>query len=189
MSLSAAAKAAANHIAKDVTTKTKSASKAPNFLTFKFEANPRPLNCTTFPVTKDFALDNSHPLHIRTTRRLAAFEPSILHWNVKTPVETSKRATVRVWAVRRVKVAFREALREGGWQTDGSRVALDGDMSLRGALCIFVPKDREILEASGEDVRRQCVWLLRKVVQLQTDRAQSGRSSGGQRTPHRHGLR
>jgi hypothetical protein len=189
MSLPAAAKAAAHHIAKDVTTKTKPASKAPNFLTFKFQANPKPLNCTTFPMTKDFALDPSHPLHIRTTRRLAAFDSSVLHWNVKTPLEMSKKATVRAWAIRRVKVAFREALKEGGWQTDGSGVAYDGDMRLRGALCIFVQKDKDIIEASGEDVRRQCVWLLRKIVQLQTDRAQNGRSNGGQRVPYRYELR
>lgn len=172
MSARAAAKAAANHITKHVIHKTNPAVKAPTFpptfLAFQYQANPKPINCTTFPMTKEFALDSTHPLHISTTRRLAAFDPSALHWTVRTPLDLSKKATVRSWALRRVRVAFREALKEGGWQIDGSRIAADGQRRLSGALAIHVHKDKAVIEASGQEVKKQCLWVLQKVLKLQT---------------------
>ena len=79
---------------------------------------------------------------------------------------------MRGWASNRVKVAFREALRDRGWRGDGKNVA--GRQELSGALCVFVSKNKAILEASGEDVKRECSQLLRRVVNLQrrNDRTQ-----------------
>jgi hypothetical protein len=81
-------------------------------------------------------------------------------------VDLSKRATVRGWAINRVKVAFREALQNGGWGKDGKNLVA-GKQELSGALCIFVSRNKAIIEASGEDVKRECSQILKRVVNLQ----------------------
>lgn len=174
---SAAVKSAANFVGKDVTgTKLGGTPQAP-FLSFKYERHPKPLNCASFLSTRDVASDDRHPMYISLQRRFAAFDRSKLHWNVIVPTDLSKKAVVRGWAVRRVKAMFREVLKDQGWDEDGS-VAGGGTgikEGLSGALCIHISKNKAVLEASGEDVKMQCQWLLRKVL-AQRDRA------GGKRT-------
>jgi hypothetical protein len=168
MPLSTATRSAANAIKNNVATKTSApASKATDLFTWRFEPHPKSFNCTIFEATKDFARDASHPLHIKTRRRLAAFDPTILHWNVKAPLELSKKAVVRVWAVRRVKVAFQEALKEGGWDANGKRLLGTG-IDLCGAVCMYLSKNKHIIEASGADVKRECEEVLRQVVKRQS---------------------
>ena len=164
MSLPAAVKSASNTVARNVA--SAKAPQIPPLLTFKYERHPSPLNCTNFVATREFSYDKTHPHHIRTQRRLAAFDPRLLHWNVRVPVDLSKRATVRGWAINRVKVAFREALRDGGLDKDGKNLVVR-KQELSGALCIFVSKNKAIIEASGEDVKRECSLLLKRVVNLQ----------------------
>jgi hypothetical protein len=188
MSLSTATRSAANAIRNNVATKTSApASKATELFTWRFEPRPRSFNCTIFEATKDFARDASHPLHIKTRRRLTAFDPTILHWNVKAPLELSKKAIVRVWAIRRVKVAFREALKEGGWDANGRRLAGAG-IELSGAVCMYLSKNKGIIKASGEDVKRECEGVLRLVVKRQSLPRNDGRAASvGSRTHLRIG--
>ena len=137
---------------------------------YVFQPNPKPINCCTFNSTKMFASEPDHPLHIRTQRRLAAFNPNVLHWTVKAPLELSKKAVVRNWAIRRVKAAFREELKRKGWDVEGKPLGGgEGEWKqpLRGALCVHLLKNQSIIVASGEGVKQQCSWLLRKVVAAQ----------------------
>lgn len=135
---------------------------------YTFEPNPKPINCCTYFATKTFAEEVDHPLHIQTQRRLEAFDADVLHWTVKCSLELSKKAVVRNWAVRRVKEAFRAELRKKGWNKDGTpNDVVERRRQLKGALCIRVNKNKHILEANGEEVRNQCSWVLRKVVEAQ----------------------
>ena len=166
MSTAAATIAAAKKSLQNVATTTKPAP----LLHYIFEPNPKPINCCTYTSTKTFAAERDHPLHIRTQRRLRDFDPEILHWTVKCPLELSKKAVVRNWAVRRVKEALRDELGAKGWDGDG-RVIGESDvgekLGLKGALCILLNKNKRVMEASGEEVKSQCSRVLRKVLQAQ----------------------
>ncbi|KAK3067977.1 hypothetical protein LTR53_014809 [Teratosphaeriaceae sp. CCFEE 6253] len=75
-----------------------------------YERHPGPINCTTLQSTKDYASDASHPLHIRTQRRLQAFDPWKLHWRVQCPLDVSKKAFIRRWAAERFAKSVRGLL-------------------------------------------------------------------------------
>lgn len=171
----AIAVAAQKNIVQNVTS---SAPRSPNRLTlfnYIFEPNPKPLNCAVYATTRAIAEDPAHPFHIRTTHRLKAFDASKLHWNVKCPYDMSKKAVVRNWAAKRVKVAFREVMAKRGWAKDGARLDQAGPkevqeemrIPLKGAMVINLNKDRSILTASIEEVRRQCELVLSGVVARQ----------------------
>ena len=147
-----------------------------------FEANPKPLNCAVYTPTRAIAEDPAHPFHTRTMRRLDAFDASKFYWNVKCSIDVSKKAVVRNWAVRRVRVALREVMAKQGWANDGTllnerreRISEEGmKRPLKGALAINLNKDRSVLMATGDDVRRQCEWVLRAVVARQAEKRMSG---------------
>jgi len=136
-------------------------------LNYTYEAHPQPLNCTTYASTRLIALERDHPLHIRTQRRLAEFDPKILHWAVHVPVEVNKKAIVRSWVKRRVREAFGAELKGRGWDLEG-RVVQGGEAkeALKGALCVRIGKESaaEVLKASGEEVQRQCGLVLGRLV-------------------------
>lgn len=95
-----------------------------------------------------------------------------MHWTVKAPVELSKKAIVRNWAVRRVKAGFRAELKVRGWGKDGSRLLAkesggEGEVGLKGALCVWLGKDAGVVTAGWEEVRKECAGLVRKVEELQ----------------------
>lgn len=135
---------------------------------FQFQPKPRPVNCCTFPHTVSIGEEWSHPFQIRTQRRLNAFDPNILHFTVWASLALSKKAVVRRWAERRVKEAFWEELKQQGWSRDGSVIDQESGRSrLKGALCVRLGSNKEILLAKGEEVRKECAWMLRKVIEAQ----------------------
>ena len=134
-----------------------------------YEPHPRSLNCTNYKSTLTHAHEPSHPLHTRTRRRMAAFDPQTFHWTVKCPVDVSKKTVVRNWVTRRVREAFRLEL---------GRVGVE----LKGALCIRLKKEgKEVVTASGEEVRRQCGVLVRRLVGLQKGVGPEEGRRGGRR--------
>ena len=141
----------------------------PTIFTYTFQENPKPLNICNFHHTHLIANDPSHPFHIRTQRRLDAFDPTIFHWTVKGPTDLSRKVVVRNWAVRRVKEALRRELKKRGWGTDGSwlRAEKGEKDGLRGALGIYLRKEGKAITASGDEVREECAWLVRRVEELQ----------------------
>ena len=158
-----------------------------------YEPFPGPLNCTSFPSTRDFAADPSHPFHIRTLRRLEDFDATKLHWRVQCPVDVSKKAYVRGVVGRKWRNAFRRALvgEEGGPKGledgahEGGSVAVRSKYEgLSGALLVLLAKDsKKILTASGQQMDESVQWALHRVSQLQNyARRTEGRE---QRAPRR----
>ncbi|KAK0287996.1 hypothetical protein LTR91_006257 [Friedmanniomyces endolithicus] len=154
------------------------------YLRFIYDANPRPINCTTLTSTKDFANDPSHPFHIRTQRRLQAFDPKKLHWRVQCPMDVSRRA-------------FRLGARDGKQEENGSGVGgrestasgsssyevsrSDGDYArpdahgLSGALVVLLPKDSKLaLTATKAQVEASAEWVLEQVAGQQAEARRRG---------------
>ena len=164
--------AAALHITKPVAESRK------HLFDYKFERSPRPINCMTFGFTRDTADDRTHPLHTKIRRQLAAFDSNKLHYSVTCSLDISKKATIRNWACRRVKEAFRQELRARGYASDGSplhatrpEVVSEAGTGLKGALRIMLAKDPFALTATTEDVRSNCQWLLKRIIQAQQPNA------------------
>lgn len=84
---------------------------------------------------------------------------------MKCPVEVSKKAVVRNWCTKRV----REALRK----------EIAGCEGLRGALCVVVNKDKGVVTASVENVRRECGRIVREVMRVRDSKSRlAGRVLG-----------
>lgn len=141
-----------------------------------FEKNPLPLNTTTLPPTRAIALPRSaDAYHIRTVRRLKAFDPKKLHWSVIAPYDLSKSALVRRTSARRVREAFRQELRLAGWDSEGRRTPEGGpdgrqrSCDLSGALKLALVKDAFAVTASAEEVRQSASWAVKRLFALQSE--------------------
>lgn len=165
--------------------KTRGTAAKPRLFIFQFDASPKRLdNPVNWSSTQSIATDPSHPFYIRTRRRLAKFDPNKLYWTVKAPVDLSKKAIVRNWAVRRAKEAFRLELERLGWTKDGQVIEQHGKRSLKGALSVLLNKDASIVKADWEHVRKECGLLVQRIVGLQDNvsvkpaREESGARNG-----------
>lgn len=141
-----------------------------------YEKNPLPLNTTTLPPTRAIALPRSaDAYHIRTVRRLEAFDPTKLHWSVIAPYDLSKSALVRRTSARRVREAFRQELRLAGWDSEGRRTPEGGpdgrqrSCDLSGALKLALVKDAFAVTASTEEVRQSASWAVKRLFALQSE--------------------
>ncbi|KAK3673172.1 hypothetical protein LTR78_007012 [Recurvomyces mirabilis] len=171
-----------------------------HLLRYVYEPRPDPINCTTLFPTREFATDPSHPLHIRTKRKLAAFDPDNFHWRVQCPVDVSKRAFVRSWAAKRVGKVLRGKIGaalgrrqgdglvlrggEGGGGLEGARdaAAAAEREGWIGALLVILTKDKISLTASDAEVRQSVEWLLERVREKQGQ--EGGRQTQKQRAGH-----
>lgn len=134
-----------------------------------FQLNPKAINCTTFTATTIFAQDEHHPLHIRTHRRLAAFDPSKFHWRIHVPFDVSKRSSVRNWVQRRIKAAFLKELKLRGLKKDGA--FRDGTgQAMSGALLVIMAKSPELaLEFTNAEAEEWTRFVLDNVMRKQHD--------------------
>jgi len=164
---------------------------------FNYEKNPKPINVTTLiPTTLAADFKTNHPFHIKTSRRLAQFDPTKLHWTVTSPVDLSKSALVRRTVARRVREAFRQELRLAGWNDDGRRRAEGGQdgivrsFDLSGALRLNLVKEPFAVTATSEDVRESASFAVKTLLGLynkdkrqdtRPDRQHSGRKGSGDR--------
>lgn len=134
-----------------------------------FQMHPKAINCTTFTATTIFAQDEYHPLHIRTHRRLAAFDPSKFHWRIHVPFDVSKRSAVRNWVQRRIKAAFLKELKLRGLKKDGA--FRDGTgQAMSGALLVIMAKSPELaLEFTNAEAEEWTRFVLDNVMRKQHD--------------------
>ncbi|KAF3045295.1 hypothetical protein E8E11_007396 [Didymella keratinophila] len=68
------------------------------------------------------AANSTHPLHITQRRLLKRRKKEGLWWHTTTGVDVSKSSCVRHWALRRLRQAFVEELREKGYDDSGKLV-------------------------------------------------------------------
>ncbi|KAK4508712.1 hypothetical protein PRZ48_002451 [Zasmidium cellare] len=123
-------------------------------LKYLYDPNPTAINYTTFAGTRAIAEDPSHPYHIRTIRRLEAFDPTKLHWRVQVPTEVSKKSAIRNWAKKRVKRVLARELEKREKEGEG----------LRGALLVILSKDPKVALTFGEEeAERTVVSILEDV--------------------------
>lgn len=166
-----------------------------------YQYNPDPVNTATHGVTRALAAsDSAHPFHIRTVRRLRAFDPSKLHWRVFAPPEMAKKF-IRDHAKRRVREAFADELRAMGWERDGSvrtKGVEEGAVRkypLSGAVGILLNRESISLTATSEEVRQAARWGLQRVIKdhgYYSRSSETGRSrdtSSSPRRSTRHGTR
>lgn len=129
----------------------------------------RAVNCTTFVTTKVIAREPSHPLCIKTRRKLAAFDPQGFYWRVNCPTDISKKAIVRNTCKGEFKKAFVWALAEAGWGKDGMPLDPDGTQKrLTGAVLLSIVKDpARVLTAKKEAMRRDAGDVVKKLAARQ----------------------
>lgn len=129
----------------------------------------RAVNCTTFVTTKVIASEPSHPLCIKTRRKLAAFDPQGFYWRVNCPNDISKKAVVRNTCKGEFKKAFVWALAEAGWGKDGMPLDPDGKQKrLTGAVLLSIVKDpARVLTAEKEAMRRDAGDVVKKLAARQ----------------------
>jgi len=145
----------------------KRSSQAPVTWFFKERAT---IGTTTLEQTNAVLIEEHHPKHIITRRRLEAWDPRKLHWAIKCPQNVSKKKVVRNWAVRRVREALVAELRKNGYDRDGKAKDVASSNShtqpaIIGSLQIAVNSD--VLVAPITDIREQCEKMVQKVVRAQ----------------------
>lgn len=135
----------------------------------RFEPNPSPTNCTTFPITTTILADHTHPLYKPVLRRISAFDPTKLAWAIRCPSALSRKRTVRMRVMKRIREAFLAELKHNGFDRTGSRTSLSdtsaypsGPRQLSGALCIFAKESA--LTAPIEEIRDGCNHILQRLV-------------------------
>lgn len=77
----------------------------------------------TPPIAGRYANFSAHPIRPKIVHMMAHRDPKTLWWNVSTNnIQNSKRV-VRSWCSRRVRFAFKEALRQQGLDILGKRIS------------------------------------------------------------------
>ncbi|KAF2160139.1 hypothetical protein M409DRAFT_29434 [Zasmidium cellare ATCC 36951] len=155
-------------------------------LRYLYDPYPNAINYTTFASTRAIAEDPYHPYHIRTRRRLEAFDPSKLHWRVHVPMDVSKKSAIRNWAKKRVRRAIERELERGGFETDGGVKDGGEGEGMRGALLVILSKDpKAALPFTDEQVKGDVATLLESVRERQRRGQRLGHSVAGlrQRSP------
>lgn len=151
----------------------------PHF-SFRFEPHAKPINCTTLPITNTILSDKAHPLYLPLRRRVDALKSHQLYWAVRCPSALSRKRTVRMWVVKRIREAFLAELKHHGFDRHGAtssasepRVPGHPDMPLQltGALAIHVREST--LAAPISELRQGCSYLLRKVLKEQAKNRES----------------
>lgn len=145
---------------------------------FIYEPHAKPMNCTTFLATKSMLTDPSHPLHIKTKRKYADFNPHILHWRIQVPLSVSKKAAIRNNAKKRLRHAFRVELKRRGVRQDGT-VREAQKHALKGALLINMSGNAErTLTFTEEEAMETAKFVLDRVKQ----KLRAAEDGGGQKT-------
>jgi hypothetical protein len=166
-------------------------SKSAPLTIFNYEISPQPFNCTTHYPTRAIAADPSHPFYIKVQRRVAAHNPEDFVWTVRCPMQLSKKPTYRHDVQKKLRRAFRAALRRKGYDEQGYPLreadlakmkeagmevsrkgvnhhdAADARDRLGGALVMtFVVNDKvRVLTAKGHEFRAEAERILDKVLQ------------------------
>lgn len=139
------------------------------------------------PVAARYLGAQSHPIRPKIAHMYANRDPNTLWWRVQTNGLDHKRV-VRSWVARRVRNAFRIALRDRGYDGDGRRIYQSTDTAepasqqepgLKGSVEIVVRP--ESIKEKFTEVLQESNSLVDTVVQLynQRDAKPQKKSKGG----------
>lgn len=178
-------------------TSQQAADKGPPLINFSYEPNPQPFNCTTQHTTRIFAADPFHPFFPKIQRRVAAHDPKDFIWVVRCATDICKKPTYRHSVQKKLRRAFKEALRQKGYdekglplqqanvaKVDGTRTsAAAATGRLSGALALFfVGNQKSVLTAKGGGMKAEAERILRKVLQIRYA-AKKGQEQGRGNSP------
>ena len=162
---------------------------------------PKTFKVNYAPVYKTFtiqhvATDPSHPLHQTQKRRQAERKKEGLWWHATTRVDLSKSSCVRAWARRRLRNAFKDELRQRGYDETGTLVdlkAIQGradlvnvlhqgqSLNLTGSLRLHIQPP--LISASYLDVRAETGHIIE--ILLQVVKSSAGGPSSARKTDGR----
>ncbi|GAE00229.1 conserved hypothetical protein [Paecilomyces variotii No. 5] len=138
------------------------------------------------PVAARYLGAQSHPIRPKIAHMYANRDPDTLWWRVQTNSLDHKRV-VRSWCARRVRNAFRKALRDRGYDGEGRRISQSTDAvepssqpepGLKGSVEIVVRP--ESIKEKFTEVLKESSSLVDTVVQLYNQRnSKPQRKPGG----------
>ena len=135
-------------------------TKAAKHLAFAY--NPR--NVPT-AIAQRYLRHPLNPIYPKIMHMYAIRDRNTLWWQVTVVDALSHKKVVRSRSMRQTRAAFREALRERGFDADGRRIVSDSctEEGLRGSLLILIlqPGLRADFEAIKKDVDKLLEFLLR----------------------------
>lgn len=169
---------------------------APKLLTLKsglgrvqFESRPHIFNVATKGLSKEFAQDERHPLHLPSVTNLMDFDHGKFHWRIKIPVKLFPKAIVRNHATRKARNGIVKELKRRGYDEDGrfirsehSRPSQARKADLKGAMAVEL--DQEALAMSQKAVERSCQEIVDWVILSQKHKPAPSRRDRDDRVNH-----
>lgn len=147
-------------------------SSSPRIFNYFYKANPGPSNCATHHLIRSTLDTILHPFRPRTQKLIDNFDPCRLYILVTCGKTLCKSRYVREHAARRLRSLLSEALRDRGWNWNGTRreVAQIGCteasmVQLKGAYALYVTDLPAALNAKADEVRARCRELVYKMEQ------------------------
>lgn len=129
------------------------------------------------PINSKIKLESTtHPRH-EITKRIWEARTDPLWWNCLTSKQVSFKSVVRSWLTNRARVAFRNALKRKGYDTNGYRIDGKGDEDPKPNLVgsVHFLTRPELIRAKWPEVEEQADLIVAEVERLQTATARKGR--------------
>ena len=151
------------------------------FLTLKgvklFRVRFSPENNPSFVANRYLNVLELHPLRPKIAYMLARRERNILWRSLLPGTMTGGKRVLRSWCARRVQIAFREALRQHGFDNEGRRLVLDPqgtllrkEAGLQGSLDIRL--DRSLIQEKSDEILRQAGCVIKALAHLSSTKNQ-----------------
>ncbi|WEW59350.1 hypothetical protein PRK78_004820 [Emydomyces testavorans] len=135
-----------------------------------FQAHYSPHNLVPY-IASRYLADFDNPIRPKVVHAYRTRERGILWWTVMSGHLAGMRPVVRTWYARRVRLGFRAALGERGYDGEGRK--REGGRGLRGT--VEIRMGRLLFGAGREEVARQLGLLVEG---LEGKMAERGRGKG-----------
>lgn len=118
----------------------------------------------TPPIAGRYANFAIHPIRPKILHMIAHRDPDALWWNVSTNNLQSYKRVVRSWCARRVRFAFKEALKEQGLDILGKRISESSSCptNLTGNMEVFL--EEACITQSFADIQNDANDIISQLV-------------------------
>ncbi|KAE8349012.1 hypothetical protein BDV28DRAFT_142097 [Aspergillus coremiiformis] len=113
------------------------------------------------PIASRYLASPINPIRFKIQHLYAQRDRNTLWWRVSVQHLQQHKRVVRSWCARRVRLAFRRALKERGFDAEGQRIGSDMD----GNIGTSEGKNDNLIGSIDIYVRSQCVQEAYSVVQ------------------------